>query len=203
MSWARNSFAACRVVQRFMIEVQVAPKTMRSSQGRGVVSRSPAVRTYSRCHLKRGEKATTSLILARQTRRRARFLDEGFGRAGGSLQADGRDILSLKSLIRLKKWLTICNSIDGVTLANMLEGGQTPILRPSSLRELGFSIARISLTLLSCRDEAMKRSLRIWRGTIAQRNTFLEFAGHWREAISGFAPITVKANELSKRAKVA
>ena len=44
-------------------------------------------------------------------------------------------------------------------LANMLEGGATPILPPKELEKMGFAIAAYPLTLLSASVNAMNKAL--------------------------------------------
>jgi 2-methylisocitrate lyase-like PEP mutase family enzyme len=45
-------------------------------------------------------------------------------------------------------------------LANMLEGGKTPILPPAELEALGFKLAAYPVTLLSASIRAMRDALR-------------------------------------------
>lgn len=52
-----------------------------------------------------------------------------------------------------------CKEIKAPCMANMIQNGQTPLLPPSRLQELGFNIAAYPLTLLSSAVEAMEKSL--------------------------------------------
>ena len=54
-----------------------------------------------------------------------------------------------------------CAEVDGPKLANMLEGGKTPVLSPDRLREIGYSVAAYPLTLLSASVKAMQSSLQL------------------------------------------
>lgn len=53
-----------------------------------------------------------------------------------------------------------CNEVDGWKLCNCLEQGETPILPPAQLEEMGFKIAAYPLTLVSSAVKAMEESLR-------------------------------------------
>ena len=58
-----------------------------------------------------------------------------------------------------------CSEVQGPKLANMLEFGKTPILPPTDLQEMGFTVAAYPLTLLSASTKAMKETLqRLKRG---------------------------------------
>jgi 2-methylisocitrate lyase-like PEP mutase family enzyme len=50
--------------------------------------------------------------------------------------------------------------VPGPKLANMLEQGATPILPPSSLKDLGYTMAAYPLTLLSAAIVAMESANR-------------------------------------------
>lgn len=53
----------------------------------------------------------------------------------------------------------LCRAVPGRHLANMLEGGRTPILPLQQLEELGFALAAYPLTLLSAAVRAMRDAL--------------------------------------------
>ena len=54
-----------------------------------------------------------------------------------------------------------CTEVDGPKLANMLEGGRTPILSPKRLKEIGYTVAAYPLTLLSASVKAMQSTLQL------------------------------------------
>ena len=54
-----------------------------------------------------------------------------------------------------------CVEVDGPKLANMLEGGRTPILSPKRLKEIGYTVAAYPLTLLSASVKAMQSALQL------------------------------------------
>ena len=53
----------------------------------------------------------------------------------------------------------LCAEVPGHHLANMVEGGDTPVLPPERLAELGFKIAAYPLSLLSAATRAMNAAL--------------------------------------------
>jgi 2-methylisocitrate lyase-like PEP mutase family enzyme len=56
-----------------------------------------------------------------------------------------------------------CAEVDGPKMANLIEGGKTPILAPARLREIGYTIAVYPLTLLNASIVAMRTALRSLR----------------------------------------
>ena len=56
-----------------------------------------------------------------------------------------------------------CREVPGPTMANLVEGGDTPLLPPSRLEEMGFAIAAYPLTLLSSAVRAMTDALEALR----------------------------------------
>jgi hypothetical protein len=52
-----------------------------------------------------------------------------------------------------------CRRVPGAKLANMLEYGDTPILSPRQLKEIGFTVAAYPLTLLSACVNTMQHVL--------------------------------------------
>ncbi|MCH2187193.1 carboxyvinyl-carboxyphosphonate phosphorylmutase, partial [Myxococcota bacterium] len=56
-----------------------------------------------------------------------------------------------------------CAEAPGAKMANLVEGGDTPLLAPTRLEELGFSIAAYPLTLLSSAIRGMQGALEALR----------------------------------------
>lgn len=68
-----------------------------------------------------------------------------------------------------------CAEVDGPKLANMLEGGKTPVLSPERLSEIGYSVAAYPLTLLSASVKAMQSSLRLLKSGQPTNSMILPF----------------------------
>ena len=80
------------------------------------------------------------LIIARTDARTALGLDEALHRADAYAKA-GADILFVESPESLEEMRQIGRSFDRPLMANMVEGGRTPIPDRKTLEELGYSIA--------------------------------------------------------------
>lgn len=180
--------AGCAAV---MIEDQVAPKRCGHTEGKAVVSRAEAV---ERIHAAVEARASHDiLILARTDARRSHGLDEALARAE-AFSALGADMLFVEEPYSAEEMTTICTSVPGVHLANMLEGGQTPILPPDELAEIGFSIAAYPLTLLSAAMKAMNAALSDLKVGRSPESHLMPFA-ELRERI-GFGAYHAQADAL-------
>ena len=81
-----------------------------------------------------------TLIIARTDARTAHGIDEAIRR--GKLYRDaGADIVFVEAPESDEEMKRICSEIDAPTLANMVEGGRTPVLSAQCLKEIGFAIA--------------------------------------------------------------
>jgi 2-methylisocitrate lyase-like PEP mutase family enzyme len=140
-----------------MIEDQVAPKRCGHTRGKDVVSRTEAL-TRVRAAADAREEGADILILARTDARATLGLDEALARAYGFLEA-GADILFVEAPESESEMARICSEVPGHHLANMVEGGRTPVLSAARLAGLGFKIAAYPLTLLSAAAYAMRDAL--------------------------------------------
>jgi 2-methylisocitrate lyase-like PEP mutase family enzyme len=80
------------------------------------------------------------LIIARTDARTTLGLDEALRRAEAYAKA-GADILFVESPESAEEMRTIGKTFDRPLVANMVEGGRTPILDRKTLEEIGYSIA--------------------------------------------------------------
>ena len=69
-----------------------------------------------------------------------------------------------------------CQRVSGPKLANMLEYGSTPILPPSELQTMGYTMAAYPLTLLSASIKAMQESLELIKEGKPTFDKILSFA---------------------------
>jgi len=145
--------AGCAAV---MIEDQLAPKRCGHTPGKDVVSREEA---YDRIRAAVDAKADSDvLILARTDSRHTLGLTDAIERAE-KFKELGADILFVEAPRSVEEMRTICANLRGPKMANMLEGGETPILSQSDLAEIGYKIAAYPLTLLSASMKAMVSAL--------------------------------------------
>jgi 2-methylisocitrate lyase-like PEP mutase family enzyme len=165
--YARAGFASV------MIEDQLAPKRCGHTRGKQVVARDEALWRV-RAAVDAREQGADVLILARTDARGPLGLDEALwrGRAFADLGADIVFIEAPRSEAEMQR---ICEAIRAPQLANMVEGGDTPVLPPARLAALGYRIAAYPLTLLSAAARAMQDALAaLARGETPTR--LLEFA---------------------------
>jgi len=140
-----------------MIEDQVAPKRCGHTRGKQVVSRSEAL-TRVRAAVDAREEGADILVMARTDARATDSLDEAIKRACAFADL-GADIVFVEAPESEAEMERICREIAAPQLANMVEGGRTPVLPPPRLEALGYKIAAYPLTLLSAATAAMRRAL--------------------------------------------
>ena len=140
-----------------MIEDQLAPKRCGHTRGKSVVSREEALARV-RAAVDAREQGADLLVLARTDARAPIGLDEAIwrGRAFADLGADIVFVEAPRSEVEMQR---VCREIPAPQLANLVEGGDTPLLPPARLEELGFRIAAYPLTLLSAAARAMQDAL--------------------------------------------
>lgn len=129
-----------------MIEDQVAPKRCGHTSGKAVVDREVAFDRVKAAVDARAE--TDVMILARTDARATHGLSEAIERAQ-MFHELGAEILFVEAPQSIVEMQQICENVPGLRMANMLEGGSTPILPQAELRDMGFNLAAYPLTLLS------------------------------------------------------
>ena len=120
------------------IEDQEFPKKCGHMAGRRVIPLEDMVQKI------RVAKDTRSsddfMIVARTDARTTHGLDEALRRADAFAEA-GADVLFVESPESEEEMRTICERFDLPLLANMVEGGRTPVLTKDELQSLGYKIA--------------------------------------------------------------
>lgn len=149
--FARAGFAAV------MIEDQLAPKRCGHTRGKLVVDRDVALDRL-RAAVDARDEGADILILARTDARAIHGLDEAIWRAQQFAEI-GADILFVEAPETEDELNAVTTEVPGIHMANMVEGGATPILAPERLHALGFRIAAYPLTLLSATMRAMRETL--------------------------------------------
>lgn len=158
-----------------MIEDQVAPKRCGHTKGKLVVERAEALdRVRAACNA-RDEADGDILILARTDARALHGLDEAIWRAQQFAKI-GADILFVEAPETEAEMQRATTEAPGIHMANMVEGGTTPILPPERLHELGYNFAAYPLTLLSASMAAIKSSLTDITGGKHPEERILDFA---------------------------
>ena len=165
--YARAGFAAV------MIEDQVMPKRCGHTRGKTVVDRAEAFERV-RAAIDARNEGTDILILARTDARATDGLAEAIAR-GQAFAELGADILFVESPRSDKEMRQICAEIPGIHMANLLEGGDTPILPPDALKEMGYRLAAFPLTLISAAMKGMADALNALKAG-RQAENILDFA---------------------------
>jgi 2-methylisocitrate lyase-like PEP mutase family enzyme len=140
-----------------MIEDQLAPKRCGHTRGKQVVSRAEAV-TRVRAAVEARDAGADILIVARTDARHTHGFEEALQRARDFAEL-GADIVFLEAPTSVDEMREFCAAVNKPTLANMLEGGNTPLLSPAELGALGYRLVAYPLTLLSASIAAMRRTL--------------------------------------------
>ena len=140
------------------IEDQVFPKRCGHTPGRRVVPIGEMVRKIEVAAASRS--STDFLLIARTDARTRHGLDEALKRAEAYAKA-GADILFIESPESEAEMERIGRHFDLPLLANMADGGRTPILPKQRLQELGYKIAIFPATGLLAATAALQRVYRV------------------------------------------
>jgi 2-methylisocitrate lyase-like PEP mutase family enzyme len=149
--YANAGFAA------IMIEDQVAPKRCGHTEGKSVVSRDEALMRI-RAAVDARLAGADILIMARTDARACISLEEAIARCRAFREL-GADITFLEAPVDEGEMRRYCAEVDGPKMANLIEGGKTPLLSSARLEEIGYKIAVYPLTLLNVSIRAMRGAL--------------------------------------------
>jgi 2-methylisocitrate lyase-like PEP mutase family enzyme len=148
--YARAGFAC------IMLEDQVSPKRCGHAEGKSVVGRDEALMRV-RAAVDARNAGDDILIMAR-TDARILGLEEAIDRCR-AFREIGADITFLEAPTSEDEMRRYCREVDGPKMANMIEGGKTPLLPPAQLEAIGYTIAVYPLTLLNVSIQAMRAAL--------------------------------------------
>ena len=140
-----------------MIEDQVAPKRCGHTRGKRVVGRDEALGRIQAAVDARDEGADI-LIMARTDARATDGFEEALWRVRAFADI-GPDILFLEAPRNEDEMRAFCDGVPGHKMANLVEQGDTPLLAPDVLGEIGFKIIAYPLTLLNSAMTAMEQAL--------------------------------------------
>jgi 2-methylisocitrate lyase-like PEP mutase family enzyme len=168
------------------IEDQEFPKKCGHTPGRRVVPLEDAARRIRIAAQARSSK--DFLIVARTDARTALGLDEALRRGEAFVKA-GADILFIESPESEAEMEAIGRSFDVPLLANMVEGGRTPILSRAELDRLGFKLAIFPVAGFLAAAAAMRSvygeilstgSTKAWKGELYPFDDFSRLMGFER-----------------------
>lgn len=156
-----------------MIEDQVAPKRCGHTAGKDVVEREVAFDRVKAAVDARAE--SDVMILARTDARATHGLSEAIERAQ-QFHELGAEIIFVEAPQSIEEMQQICENVPGLRMANMLEGGSTPILPQAELRDMGFNLAAYPLTLLSAVMQQLVSTLEDMRRDTVSSEQLMSFS---------------------------
>lgn len=138
------------------IEDQVSPKRCGHFSGKEVISEAEMVGKLRAALDARSDENT--LVVARTDARAVYGLDAACDRAN-TYRAAGADIIFVEAPPAVDELAEIPRRVPGPHVANMVEGGLTPILPLDRLAELGFAVALYANTAMRGAVAGMRRAL--------------------------------------------
>ncbi|HEY7186522.1 MAG TPA: isocitrate lyase/PEP mutase family protein [Vicinamibacterales bacterium] len=144
-----------------MLEDQVAPKRCGHVEGKSVVDRTEAL-TRIRAAVDARDAGADIVIMARTDARACVSLDEAIERCLAFREL-GADITFLEAPVSEAEMRRYCTQVPGPKMANLIEGGKTPLLSPAQLEAIGYTIAVYPLTMLNVSIGAMRTALQALR----------------------------------------
>jgi len=139
--------------QAIQLEDQESPKKCGHTPGRRVVPVADMVKKIRVAVDAR--RSRDFLIIARTDARSAHGLDEALRRAEAYARA-GADILFVESPESEDEMRRIGRAFDLPLLANMVDGGLTPVLSRALLEDIGYKLAIFPVTALLAATQAMQ-----------------------------------------------
>jgi 2-methylisocitrate lyase-like PEP mutase family enzyme len=135
------------------LEDQEVPKKCGHTPGRRVVSTADMVRKIEVAVASRNSRDL--LVIARTDARSSLGLDEALRRAEAYARA-GADLLFIESPESEDEMRRIGESVGVPLVANMVDGGRTPVLGRDALLDIGYKLAIFPLTALLAATQAMR-----------------------------------------------
>ena len=132
-------------VAGLFIEDQMFPKRCGHMEGKQVISTDEMV-----AKIKAAVDARTDddlMIMARTDSLAVYGIDDAIERGIRYAEA-GADIIFIEAPPSVKDMRRVCREVNAPMLANMVEGGKTPILTAKELQKIGYSIATFPLSTL-------------------------------------------------------
>ncbi len=144
-------------VQALFFEDQVSPKRCGHIEGKALLPCDEMERRIRAAASERRDPRT--FIIARTDAREVIGMDEAL-RRGERYARAGADGIFIEAPESVDELAHVGRALAGVPLmANMLEGGRTPILKPSELEDMGFRIVIYGISLLMRSVRTMQDAL--------------------------------------------
>jgi len=144
-------------VAGIQLEDQITPKRCGHFEGKEVIPAEEMVAKLRAARFARTDPET--VIVARTDAAATHGLDEALRRARAYAEA-GADAIFVEAPGSVEQMARITHDVAGIPhLANMVEGGKTPILPAATLSELGFSLALYANFPLRAAMHAVRQGL--------------------------------------------
>jgi 2-methylisocitrate lyase-like PEP mutase family enzyme len=160
------------------LEDQEIPKKCGHTEGKRLIdTREMALKIEAAVESRRSD---DFLIVARTDARSVLGLKEAI-RRGKMYEKAGADVIFIESPQTEEELKIVANSFDRPAMANMIEGGQTPLLTAAELNEMGFKLVAFAVSCLLAATKAMQRAMKVLRekGTtqaiVGEMTNFEEF----------------------------
>lgn len=142
------------------MEDQEFPKKCGHTPGKRVISRDDMVRKIQVACAARENPDT--LIIARTDARQMEGFEKALDR-GRAYRDAGADVVFIEALTSEDEMRRACEQIDAPMLANMADGGVTPILSAEELKEIGYSMAIFPAVSALAAAAAVENALRAFK----------------------------------------
>jgi len=157
-----------RTVQEFewagasaiQLEDQEIPKKCGHTEGKRLIdARAMALKIEAAVASRRSD---DFLVIARTDARSVLGLQEAV-RRGKIYEAAGADVIFIESPQTEEELKIVAHSFDKPAMANMIEGGKTPLLTAKALDEMGFKLVAFAVSCLLAATKAMERAMKVLR----------------------------------------
>jgi carboxyvinyl-carboxyphosphonate phosphorylmutase len=149
-------------VAGLFFEDQLSPKKCGHFEGKQLISKEEMIKKIEAALEAR--KDPDLVIMARTDGRAVTGLEDALERAQAYADA-GADMIFVESPYSVDELKKIASTIKKPQMANMVEGGKTPIVSVRELESMGFKIASFSGTLQKSAIKAMQRVMEELRRT--------------------------------------
>lgn len=165
-----NPLNVYRTIQEFedagvgglFIEDQIWPKRCGHFEKKQLISKEDMVQKVKAAVDARRD--SDLVIMARTDARAVHGLDEAITRAKAYVEA-GADMIFIEAPQNVEELRRVAKSVNVPTMANMVEGGKTPILSVKELEEMGFKVASFSGSAQKMAIRAIKELLNVLKTT--------------------------------------
>ncbi|OGV96900.1 carboxyvinyl-carboxyphosphonate phosphorylmutase [Microgenomates group bacterium RBG_16_45_19] len=138
------------------IEDQVTPKRCGHFSGKEVISAEEMVRKIEAAI--EAKEDEDFVVIARTDSRQVYGIEEAIKR-GRKYAKAGADLIFVEAPQSIRELEIIADSIDAPLVANIVEGGKTPLVNVNRLREMGYRLVIFANTALRIAGKAVKEAM--------------------------------------------